>query len=120
LLISYNRTLSAGALAALQEFYSERDAHIEKLENLKAQVEAKDDQDGVATGRNPAASGLSIHTFTEDWNESQFWVCSLFHTLPLLLLSIGGGDKQSNARAELVCARRCDCVRYMSWAVSAC
>ncbi|KAI1332223.1 putative N6-adenine methyltransferase-domain-containing protein [Xylariaceae sp. FL0255] len=54
--------LSAGTLAALQEFYTEHDAHADKFEKLKAQVEA-DHRDRE----------LSIHTFTEDWNESQFW-----------------------------------------------
>ncbi|KAI8627504.1 putative N6-adenine methyltransferase-domain-containing protein [Xylariaceae sp. FL1651] len=64
-----DRTLSASSLAALQEFYSERDAHTEKFEKLKAQVEA-DHQDRAAGGPAPE---LSIHAFTEDWNESQFW-----------------------------------------------
>ncbi|KAI0551892.1 putative N6-adenine methyltransferase-domain-containing protein [Xylaria curta] len=74
-------TLSAGALAALQEFYTERDAQTEKLEKLKALVvETHDDRDkcadeeneGAGVGKGPT-SELSIHTFTEDWNESQFW-----------------------------------------------
>ncbi|KAI0969072.1 putative N6-adenine methyltransferase-domain-containing protein [Xylaria arbuscula] len=73
-------TLSAGALAALTEFYAERDAQTEKLEKLKAGVEADDGNDereeggekqGDVNGSAPA--NLSIHTFTEDWNESQFW-----------------------------------------------
>ncbi|KAI1347906.1 putative N6-adenine methyltransferase-domain-containing protein [Xylaria sp. FL0043] len=90
-------TLSAGALAALAEFYAERDAQAEKLEKLKARVgadegeaeaeaeaEAEDEnQKGKRTtqGRRrggeglhePTGAELSIHTFTEDWNESQFW-----------------------------------------------
>lgn len=54
------RTLSAHALAALAEFNAERDAHQSKFEELKAQAE--DD------------AQLSMTAFTEDWNESQFWV----------------------------------------------
>ncbi|KAI0443073.1 putative N6-adenine methyltransferase-domain-containing protein [Xylaria telfairii] len=59
------KTLSGDALAALQEFYAERDAQTEKLEKLKALVAEADAGDGERE--------LSIHTFTEDWNESQFW-----------------------------------------------
>ncbi|KAI1739043.1 hypothetical protein F4680DRAFT_459528 [Xylaria scruposa] len=75
------KTLSADALAALQEFYTERDAQTEKLEKLKALVETHDDDrgqreneenEGVGAGKGPTPE-LSIHTFTEDWNESQFW-----------------------------------------------
>ncbi|KAI0418159.1 putative N6-adenine methyltransferase-domain-containing protein [Xylaria grammica] len=75
----HNRTLSADALAALTEFYAERDAQTEKLEMLKARVESDDprgeDAGGKAreAGDGSAAPELSIHTFTEDWNESQFW-----------------------------------------------
>ncbi|TGJ78129.1 hypothetical protein E0Z10_g10634 [Xylaria hypoxylon] len=72
-------TLSAGALAALTEFYTERDAQTEKLEKLKARAEA-DDLEREDAGRRAREAGigsmapeLSIHTFTEDWNESQFW-----------------------------------------------
>ncbi|KAI0803433.1 putative N6-adenine methyltransferase-domain-containing protein [Xylaria sp. FL0064] len=85
-------TLSAGALAALTEFYAERDAQAEKLEKLKARVGA-DDREGEAEAEDgnlggkraaqgdrggeglhePTGTELSIHTFTEDWNESQFW-----------------------------------------------
>ncbi|KAI0542475.1 putative N6-adenine methyltransferase-domain-containing protein [Xylaria digitata] len=68
-------TLSPDALAALTEFYAERDAQAEKLEKLKAQVDASDleQQESRETGNGSAAPELSIHTFTEDWNESQFW-----------------------------------------------
>ncbi|KAI3319033.1 putative N6-adenine methyltransferase-domain-containing protein [Xylariaceae sp. AK1471] len=61
--------LSGEALAALQDFYAERDAHAERLEKLKAQVEANDRERAA----RESASQLSIHTFAEDWNESQFW-----------------------------------------------
>ncbi|KAI1435867.1 putative N6-adenine methyltransferase-domain-containing protein [Xylaria sp. CBS 124048] len=87
-------SLSADALAALQEFYTERDAHAEKFEMLKARVggngdpaaataaaEAEtEDRNGNGNGNGNGGEGavavvpeLSIHTFTEDWNESQFW-----------------------------------------------
>ncbi|OTA99949.1 hypothetical protein M426DRAFT_324687 [Hypoxylon sp. CI-4A] len=58
-------TLSSDALAALKEFYGERDAHAEKFEKLKAAAEEQHD----AAGSQP----LSMEAFTEDWNESQFW-----------------------------------------------
>ncbi|KAI1262010.1 putative N6-adenine methyltransferase-domain-containing protein [Xylariaceae sp. FL1019] len=58
-------TLSADSLAALQQFYTERDEHTNKFERLKAQVEAHH--------QDREAQKLSIHSFTEDWNESQFW-----------------------------------------------
>ncbi|KAI1147483.1 putative N6-adenine methyltransferase-domain-containing protein [Nemania diffusa] len=70
-------TLSADTLAALGEFYAERDAQTQKLEKLKALAEAKaDDEERDAIGGRrdePTGPELSIHTFTEDWNESQFW-----------------------------------------------
>jgi NADH dehydrogenase (ubiquinone) 1 alpha subcomplex subunit 9 len=63
-----DRVLSSHALAALAEFNAEKDAHEQKFERLKADAEA-----------HAAASAglLSMDAFTEDWNESQFWVC--FH-----------------------------------------
>ncbi|KAI1483764.1 N(6)-adenine-specific DNA methyltransferase [Daldinia eschscholtzii] len=56
-------TLSSHALAALQEFYGERDAHADKFEKLKA----------AAEDQHAGAQPLSMDAFTEDWNESQFW-----------------------------------------------
>jgi cyclophilin family peptidyl-prolyl cis-trans isomerase len=54
--------LSGSALEALKEFYAERDAKEKELENLKAKKNTGDI--------------LSMDTFTENWNDSQFWVCS--------------------------------------------
>lgn len=61
------RTLSAHTLAALADFNADKDAHASKFERLKALAEddADDDQD---------APPLTMDAFTEDWNESQFWV----------------------------------------------
>jgi hypothetical protein len=55
------RQLSGDALAALKEFYGERDAREKQFENLKSQAE--DDFEGK----------LSMDAFIEDWNASQFW-----------------------------------------------
>ncbi|KAF2433728.1 hypothetical protein EJ08DRAFT_668702 [Tothia fuscella] len=55
--------LSADTLAALQGFYSERDTRQKAFEDLKSQAETEFD------GSKP----LSMETFTEDWNASQFW-----------------------------------------------
>ncbi|UKZ76063.1 hypothetical protein TrVFT333_003759 [Trichoderma virens FT-333] len=52
-------TLSAHALAALKSFEAERDEHQAKFQRLKDEAESN--------------SLLSIDTFAEDWNESQFW-----------------------------------------------
>ncbi|OBT47943.1 hypothetical protein VE00_01615 [Pseudogymnoascus sp. WSF 3629] len=51
--------LSGSALEALKEFYAERDAKEKELENLKAKKNTGDI--------------LSMDTFTENWNDSQFW-----------------------------------------------
>jgi EEF1A lysine methyltransferase 1 len=50
----------------LKEFYSERDAHVEKFEQLKASAEEREDEE--------SAVPLSMDAFREDWQESQFWV----------------------------------------------
>ncbi|KAI5863593.1 putative N6-adenine methyltransferase-domain-containing protein [Durotheca rogersii] len=60
-------TLSSHALAALHEFYNERDAHVDKFEKLKVAAEEQHE-----TGKKQQAQ-LSMDLFTEDWNESQFW-----------------------------------------------
>jgi hypothetical protein len=49
-------------LAALHEFYVERDEKEKRFENLRARVEA-------STSHAP----LSMELFAEDWNASQFW-----------------------------------------------
>ncbi|KFY26133.1 hypothetical protein V491_01452 [Pseudogymnoascus sp. VKM F-3775] len=51
--------LSGSALEALKEFYADRDAKEKELENLKAKKNTGDI--------------LSMDTFTENWNDSQFW-----------------------------------------------
>ena len=59
----YHSELSGSALAALQEFYTERDDRQKRFEELKS---AAEDQHLKAK--------LSMDVFTEDWNASQFWV----------------------------------------------
>ncbi|MCJ1421573.1 hypothetical protein MMC32_007937 [Xylographa parallela] len=53
--------LSGNALAALQEFYNDRDAQQNRFQELKLATESKSQQK------------LSMDMFTEDWNASQFW-----------------------------------------------
>ena len=54
--------LSTDALTALQEFYSEREESETRLQSLKASAEFQ------------AVKGqLTMRTFSEDWNASQFW-----------------------------------------------
>lgn len=57
------RALSSHALAALHDFYVERDEKERRFEELKAGVEA-----------SSFHSPLSMEMFSEDWNASQFWV----------------------------------------------
>ncbi|KAI5925616.1 putative N6-adenine methyltransferase-domain-containing protein [Camillea tinctor] len=77
-------TLSGTALAALSEFYAERDAREEKFEKLRARVVAATaaddsvnevpDDDAAAAVVVPDVEGeISMEAFGEDWNESQFW-----------------------------------------------
>lgn len=76
------RTLSSHALDALKEFYTERDARAKKFEELQAEAEerAKAAAEGTVASSSGAGSALtyplSMETFGEDWNESQFWVCA--------------------------------------------
>lgn len=66
--LSLPSVLSSHALAALAEFNAEKDAHQEKFAKLQAQAEAN------ATSGGGGGAPLSMEAFTEDWNESQFWV----------------------------------------------
>ncbi|ORY60722.1 N(6)-adenine-specific DNA methyltransferase [Pseudomassariella vexata] len=56
-------TLSGHALDALKQFYAERDAHTAKFEKLNAEAE-----ENAKSGKP-----LTIESFSEDWQESQFW-----------------------------------------------
>lgn len=57
--------LSGDALAALQEFYSERDEHEKSFEHLRKNLDKSHDS---------LQTPLSMKTFSENWNASQFWV----------------------------------------------
>ena len=59
------RQLSGNALDALKEFYAERDAREKQFEDLKAAAEAK------------SKAQISMDTFAESWQDSQFWVREL-------------------------------------------
>jgi len=62
LLINYSQ-LSAGALDALKQFYTERDTRQKAFEDLKSHAETEFD----------TQAPLSMEAFTENWNASQFW-----------------------------------------------
>ena len=57
------RQLSGAALSALQDFYRDRDAQEKNFEDLKSAIKESEQN-----------TKLSMETFTEDWNTSQFWV----------------------------------------------
>lgn len=58
--------LSGDALAALQDFYTQRDKDLDAFAQLRS------------TASNPEKSQtLTISSFSEDWNASQFWVKAL-------------------------------------------
>lgn len=80
ILINLRRSLPASTLDALKAFYAERDARAEEFNKLKVQAEAVH-----AAIEKP----LSMDTFTEDWNESQFWVWFLQSTSSLSELRVG-------------------------------
>lgn len=84
--------LSGHALAALQDFYTERDAHTHKFEQLRGAIDVGPEA-SPADGENSKGNGLSIDAFTEDWNESQFWVC-------FLVLWVSGGQSSKGSRCE--------------------
>ena len=66
------RILSSSTLDALKAFYAERDAHSEKFSKLQAEAEERLAAGGGSESANQ--DSLSMDLFTEDWNESQFWV----------------------------------------------
>lgn len=61
------RKLPDDSLAALQEFYLERDSREKRFQDLKDDIEQKTFQ-----------AQWSMDMFSEDWNASQFWVCLRF------------------------------------------
>lgn len=65
---AFGRELSPEAMAALREFYAERDRQQTQFVELKAQTTDKGHTDGGRPGT------ISMEAFTEDWNASQFWV----------------------------------------------
>ncbi|PSS07073.1 hypothetical protein M430DRAFT_110707, partial [Amorphotheca resinae ATCC 22711] len=54
--------LSGAALAALQEFYADREARAQQFEELREAAEKREEK-----------KVWSMELFAEDWNESQFW-----------------------------------------------
>ncbi|KAK3384794.1 putative N6-adenine methyltransferase-domain-containing protein [Podospora didyma] len=56
-------SLSSGALDALKAFYAERDAREQEFAKLELEAEQ----------RRTEYVPLSMDTFVEDWNKSQFW-----------------------------------------------
>lgn len=60
-------TLSAHALAALQEFKNEEQERLEKFESLYQQSEDKFDE------QKKQQANITIDDFKEDWQLSQFW-----------------------------------------------
>lgn len=79
--------LSAHALAALAEFNAERDAHQSKFDELKAQAD-KDAQ-------------FSMEAFAEDWNKSQFWVCTDFAFVHVYGCRVGLGREHPRSGLKL-------------------
>lgn len=76
------RSLSSHALAALAEFHAEKDAHEKNFEKLRTGAAPRtgaglgmvepEDEDPIT--EDVDNEPLSMAAFTEDWNESQFWV----------------------------------------------
>jgi hypothetical protein len=69
-------------LAALAEFHAEKDARVQTFEKLRTGAAPRagaglgvvepEDEDPIAEDADDQP--LSMAAFTEDWNESQFWV----------------------------------------------
>lgn len=57
--------LSSDTLAALQDFYSERDKKEKDFVDLKSKLDQSE---------QCQQTPLSMSMFSEDWNASQFWV----------------------------------------------
>ncbi|KAI6748459.1 hypothetical protein HG530_015495 [Fusarium avenaceum] len=86
------RSLSSHALAALAEFHAEKDAHEKNFEKLRTGAAPRtgaglgvvepEDEDPIT--EDVDNEPLSMAAFTEDWNESQFWLHFTF--------GYGGGD----------------------------
>lgn len=55
--------LPSDTLAALQEFYSDRESRETRFQDLKSEIEQEQSQ-----------AQLTMDMFSEDWNASQFWV----------------------------------------------
>lgn len=73
--LAHYRTLSGHALAALAEFKAEKHANEARFEELKTGIAAGSGADsGRVTAATDGQGPLSISSFAEDWNESQFWV----------------------------------------------
>lgn len=127
-----SRSLSSHALAALAEFHAEKDAHEKTFEKLRTGAAPRagaglgvvepEDEDPVAEDADDQP--LSMAAFTEDWNESQFWVRKTTCTNNTLSCSFlapfgsGGGDRWHGMawhRDRLLGYSLCLCVR--SWGI---
>ena len=72
--VTVARELHRDTLAALQEFYCEREVQEKRFQDLKSDIEQKSSQ-----------AQLSMDLFSEDWNASQFWVCRRYLELSSLV-----------------------------------
>lgn len=89
--------LPSDTLAALQDFYSDRESHKDRIDNLRKGVDLYASQ-----------SQLSMDMFSEDWNASQFWVLVLNDNLVYVVLisSVQWWDSYVNSKAT---SARCYC-----------
>ena len=65
LMVFWSSKLPSDTLAALDEFYAEKDKQQNRLDKLQSDIAEKSDK-----------GELSMNVFNEDWNSSQFWVCN--------------------------------------------
>lgn len=93
------RALSSHALEALAQFNSERDARVKEFETLKAQVEER-----------ASKGAVTIESFTEDWNESQFWVKAPFplQLKPILPRMLATKAALSRPKFAFLCPPACE------------